>query len=167
MAQYQININLNGDVGSGEGKVSSSHDIGTDNKTDKKAIASTKALGKYVATQTIQPFIQQATNYIVSNVQLTTGSSQLQQKVDFGMQVVNAGVSAFKNAQAGALLTASMGLGGPVGLAIGLSLSVASIGMNIGFKQAQLNLKEKEEGHQIAYTQNRFGSAFNMSRRGE
>lgn len=160
MAKYEININLNGDIA--EGQTEEQKREGDAAKVSK----ATKHLGKYVAAQTIQPFIQQATNYLVSNVQLTTGSSQLQEKVNFGMQVMNMGVNAYKNAQAGATLTMAMGLGGAAGIGIGLALSAVSFGMDTMFKQAQINLRNNEESSQRAYLVNRAGTAFNMSRRG-
>ena len=164
MAQYEINININGELTDSNG-IAGNGTFQNTNSDDKTASAS-KALGKYVVAQTIQPFIQQATNYIVSNVELTTGSTQLQQKIDFAMQAVNTGVNAFKNAQAGAVLTMAMGMGGGLGIGLGLALSAVSFGMDTLFKQQQINLKSEEENRQIAYLTNRAGPAFNSSRRG-
>ena len=165
MAQYEINININGDMQDSNQMTGQAQSIAED-KTSSKVSSSTKALGNYVASQTIKPFINQATNYITSNVELTTGSTQLQQKVDFAMEAVNTGISAWSNAAGGAVITASMGLGGPIGIGIGLALTAVTKGMDIAFKQAQINLKRDEENRQIAYLVNRAGPAFNSSRRG-
>src|SRR5574344_819599 len=105
MAKYEINININGDIKDTNPITGQAQSIAED-KSSNKVNSSTKALGNYIASQTIKPFINQATNYIVSNVELTTGSTQLQQKVDFAMQAVNTGISAWSNAAAGAALTA-------------------------------------------------------------
>lgn len=165
MAQYEINININGDIKDTNPITGQAQSIAED-KSSNKVNSSTKALGNYIASQTIKPFINQATNYITSNVELTTGSTQLQQKVDFAMQAVNTGISAWSNAAAGAAITTAMGLGGPIGIGIGLALTAVTKGMDIAFKQAQINLKRDEENRQISYLVNRAGPAFNRSRRG-
>lgn len=164
MAQYEINININGDIKDTNPITGQAQSIAED-KSSNKVSSSTKALGNYIASQTIKPFINQATNYIVSNVELTTGSTQLQQKVDFAMQAVNTGISAWSNAAAGAALTASMGLGGPIGIGIGLALTAVTIGMDIMFKQQQINLNKGIEDKQRAYLQDRMGVAFTQGRR--
>jgi|LSQX01.2.fsa_nt_gb hypothetical protein len=166
MATYEINININGDI-QGESQITGNARTLGEDKSSNKVSNSSKALGNYIASQTIKPFINQATNYIVSNVELTTGSTQLQQKVDFAMEAVNTGISAWSNAAAGAALTTSMGLGGPIGIGIGLALTAVTKGMDIIFKQQQINLKREEENRQINYLTNRAGPAFNSSRRGE
>lgn len=165
MAQYEINININGDI-KGESQITGNAQTLGEDKSSNKVSSSGKALGNYIASQTIKPFIQQATNYVISNVELTTGSTQLQQKVDFAMQAVNTGISAWSNAAAGAALTTSMGLSGPLGIGIGLALTAVTTGMDIAFKQQQINLKSEEESRQISYLVNRAGPAFNSSRRG-
>ena len=104
MATYEINININGDI-QGESQITGNARTLGEDKSSNKVSNSSKALGNYIASQTIKPFINQATNYIVSNVELTTGSTQLQQKVDFAMEAVNTGISAWSNAAAGAALS--------------------------------------------------------------
>lgn len=164
MATYEINININGDI-QGESQITGNAKTLSEDKSSNKVSSSSKALGNYIASQTIKPFINQATNYVVSNVELTTGSTQLQQKVDFAMEAVNTGISAWSNAAAGAALTTAMGLGGPIGIGIGLALTAVTKGMDIMFKQAQLDLGKQRENIQRSYLKDRMGVSFTQSRR--
>ena len=91
---------------------------------------------------------------------MVTGKSELQQRVNFGMEFVQKGVNTYKNAQAGALL---FGTGGAV---IGIALSVIGGVIDYGFRTAQLNLERSLENRQISQTRSRAGAGFNRSREG-
>lgn len=160
---YEINININGDIDD-VGSVGMSSASLSDKKTKTSSAGSN--LIKYISAQTIEPLVNKTINFVASNVELTTGSRELQEKTDFVMQGVSVGMNAFKNAQGGAVITAAMGLGAGLGAGIGLALSGLSIAMDIMFKQRQIDLRAQIEDRQIKYLSNRAGPAFNASRRG-
>ena len=157
---YEINININGDVEAEQTGISKS--TGTSNENDKAQ----KKLGKYIASQTIQPFIQEVKTQVTQNVQLVTGSSELQNRINLGFEAVQFGVNTYKNAQAGAVITSSMGLGGGVGIALGLALTAITTAMQISFNQLQINLQKRMENYQLEQVRSRAGIAYNKSRSG-
>lgn len=157
---YEINININGDVEAEQTGISKS--TGTSNENDKAQ----KQLGKYIASQTIQPFIQEVKTQVTQNVQLITGSSELQNRINLGFEAVQFGVNTYKNAQTGAIITSSMGLGGGVGIALGLALTAITTAMQIAFNQLQINLQKGMENYQLEQVRSRAGIAYNKSRSG-
>lgn len=171
MSKYEINIYLkegsdgtpvsnDQKTGSG-GNVKGMSQVGTE--PNNKA---TKALAKYVSSQTLGVFLNNAKSTITSNVALVSGKSELQQKVDFGMQAIQFGTNTFKNAQAGAVLATSAGLSAGMGAAIGAALSVVSFAVDKLFQQVNLNLQANVENGQIAQVRSRAGAYFNRSRSG-
>jgi hypothetical protein len=159
---YEINININGDVEAGtvvQGGISNTQKT----SEQQKAVSS---LGKYVASQTIQPFIQNVKTQVTQNIGLVTGSTDLQQRVNFAMETVQFGVQTFQNAQAGAVIGSALGIGAGAGFGIGLALTAISTAMNIAFNAYQLQLKEEVENYQLDQVRTRAGSAYNRSRRG-
>ena len=159
---YEINININGDVEAGttvQGGISRA----TSSSEQEKAV---KALGKYVASQTIQPFIQNVKTQVSQNIGIVTGNTDLQQRVNFGMEAIQYGVNVYKNAQAGAVIGASLGIGAGMGAGIGLALTALNTMITIEFNRQQLQLKEQIENFQLEQVRNRQGVAFNRSRRG-
>lgn len=157
---YEINININGDVEAEQAGLSQT--TGTSNENEKAQ----KQLGKYVASQTIQPFIQEVKSQVTQNIQLVTGSSELQNRVNLGFQAVQFGVNTYKNAQAGAIITSSMGLGSGPGVGIGLALTAISTAIQIGFNQLQIDLQNRMENYQLEQVRSRAGIAYNKSRSG-
>ena len=90
----------------------------------------------------------------------------MQQKANFAMEGVQLGLGVFKNAQAGALITSSLGMGGAIGTALGVSLTIFQIGFDLMQQRAQLELQRKEEDYQQNYLYQRSGMAYSQSRRG-
>ena len=161
---YEINININGDVtGGGTADGSAAANVGAPRKGGTTDISH---LSKYIAAQTIQPFISKTKDFVVSNIELTTGSKAMQQKANFAMEGVQLGLGAFKNAQAGAVITSSLGMGGAIGTALGVSLTIFQIGFDLMQQRAQLELQRKEEDYQQNYLYQRSGMAYSQSRRG-
>lgn len=170
--QIEINIYLKGDettptsedavTGSGGG-IKGLSQAGTDVSKQNKAMAS---LGKYVASQTVSVFLGNVKSAISSNIGLKTGKTELQERVNFGMEVAQQGVNTFKNAMAGRVLATSVGLSGGIGTAIGVALSAISYGINTYFRQQQLGIQENLENRQINQTLSRNGAGYNKSRSG-
>ncbi len=164
MASYEINININQD---GDNSLISTEANGTNNAgKGNNGNKGTSALGKYIATQTIQPFIQQSIGYVAGNVELITGSKSLQQRTNFAMRSVNLGIEAFKNAQAGVAVATALGMSGAVGGVLGIALTAVTTGIELLFKSSQLSLEKQEEDRQREYLRQRSGLAYSQSRRG-
>lgn len=134
---------------------------GTKNKT-----VNLRALAKYVSSQTVDVFLANTKSAISQNIGLITGKTELQQRVNFGMTTLQQGVNTYKNAQAGRILFTSMGLSGGTGAVIGGALSVISGLINLGFRQAQIDIKRGLEDRQIKQLTARAGAGFNRSREG-
>lgn len=159
---YEINININGDISSGGGETEGLSKSNTGSEQEKAL----KKLGKYISAQTVEPFIANVKNQISQNIELVTGNSELQQRVNFGFEVAQFGVSTYKNAQAGALIGSQLGIGGGAGAIIGLALTAISTAINIAFKQQQIDIQARLENYQLDQTRSRFGTAYNRSRSG-
>lgn len=164
MASYEINININQD---GDNSLISTEANGTNNAgKGNNGNKGTSALGKYIATQTIQPFIQQSIGYVAGNVELITGSKSLQQRTNFAMNSVNLGIEAYKNVQAGAAIASAVGMSAFAGGILGLTLTAITTGIDLMFKSSQLSLQKQEEDRQRSYLKQRSGLAYSQSRRG-
>lgn len=164
MATYEINININQD---GDNSLISTGANGTNNAgVGNNGNKGTSALGKYIATQTIQPFIQQSIGYVAGNVELITGSKSLQQRTNFAMNSVNLGIEAYKNVQAGAAIASAVGMSAFAGGILGLTLTAITTGIDLMFKSSQLSLQKQEEDRQRSYLKQRSGLAYSQSRRG-
>lgn len=158
--QYELRIKIedatggNSQIAGSGGAAASTSDVP---KAEKSISAS---LGTFVATQAIKPFIQQTKNFLVNNVELRTGSAELQQRVDFDFQLLGDATTIISSTAAGAAL------GGPIGAGVGALVGIAQVAMGYFFNQQQINLQAQIEDRQINYLTNRAGPAFNMSRRG-
>lgn len=170
--QIEINIYLKGESGSDKsqddvtGTGGNLEGLSQANGADKKKDKALSSLGKYVASQTIGVFLNDTKNAISQNIGLITGKTELQQRVNFGMQVMQQGANTYRNAQAGAVLTSTLGLGTGIGVVIGVALTAIQFGINTAFKQQQLNIQENLENKQISQTLGRYGAGYNKSRSG-
>lgn len=162
--QIEINIHLNGDVEDGDVVGNGGSVLKEKTKTPE---INAKKLGKYVSSQTLEVFLDNTKNIISQNIGLVTGKTELEQRVNFGLELAQKTTSTYKNAQAGAVMFQSMGLSAGMGAVVGVALSVISTVINYGFKQAQLNLNRGIENRQIAQTRSRAGAGFNRSREGK
>ena len=170
--QIEINIYLKGDetspktedavTGSG-GDIKGLSQAGKDAAKKDKAMA---ALGQYVSSQTVSVFLGNIKSTVSTNIGLKTGKTELQERINFGMEMAQQGVNTFKNAAAGATVFAAAGMSGPLGAVIGVALSAISYGINIAFRQEQLNIQASLENRQINQTLGRNGAGYNKSRSG-
>lgn len=160
---YEINININGDIE----EQNASKGVSKGNSDANQLEKNQQRLAKYISSQTIQPFIQEVKSAVTQDIQLVTGNTELQQRVNFGFETVQFGVNTYKNAQAGAILTTSAGLGAGLGIGLGLALTAINTMMQIGFNQLRINLEARQENYQLQQTRSRQGIAYNRSRRGD
>lgn len=170
--QIEINIYLKDSENTASSKDSvtgTGSDVPNMSQAGKDASKRDKALsnlGKYVASQTVSVFLNDIKGSVSSNIGLITGKTELQEKVNFGMEIAQQGVNTFKNATAGATIFATAGLSAGAGAVIGVALSAISYGINRAFRVQQLNIQESLENRQISQTLSRNGASYNRSRSG-
>ena len=176
--EIAINIYLNGE---GKGETTTEQAIGTGGNIPGMSQASTTAGGdtkenkydnslgklkKYVASQTIDVFINNVKSEISSNIGLITGKNELQQRVNFGISAIQKGVNTYKNVQGGAILLTSAGLSSGTANVVAIALEAINFGINLAFKEANQQIQRNIENRQIKETRNRQGAWVNRSRSG-
>lgn len=158
---YEIDININGaELEGNDYTPSQDGTIGKQSDANKGY----KALGKYIVGQTIQPIIQNTRSYVSQNIGMLTGSKELQERVNFAFQTIDAGLSLYNAGQAGVVLASSLGMSAGAGFGIGVGFALLNMGINIAFNQAQIDTSKRLEDAQIQQINRRGGLAFNKSR---
>ena len=140
--------------------------ISPEEKAEQKQTQGQKALKNFVKSSAIMPFINMSKGYITQNVGLVTGSQQLQQTTDFITNSVSTLFQANAMRHTGVLIGQQLGIGGFAGGTLGLALFAFQKSLEIGFKQAQINLEKNRENIELTQTRSRAGIAFNRSRQG-
>ena len=160
--KYELRIKIEDSTGGNSQIAGGGSGASADSVSTSGTAVATKniGLGSFVATQAVKPFLQQTKNFLVNNVELMTGSTELQQRVDFDMQLLGDVGTIASSTAAGAAI------GGPVGAGVGFVVGIVQVAMGYYFNQQQINLQAQVEDRQINYLTNRAGPAFNMSRRG-
>lgn len=123
-------------------------------------------LSKMIVGKTLEAGLSRVLNFAVSNVQLITGSTEIQQKVNFAMQLANYGVQTMSNVATATTFATGAGLSSGAGVAIGIGISIAQIGMNYVEKKAQLTINQIIENRRMEQLRSRAGYSFNKSRMG-
>lgn len=107
-------------------------------------------IGTAIAYKSLKNFTEQAISYNVSTLELTTGNSESQARMQFAINTVND----------------SIVLGGAI--ASGNYLSAVLTMMNkvtsIVFNQSKIDLKQRVENESLSVSRQRAGIAFNRSR---
>jgi hypothetical protein len=124
-----------------------------------------KDFSQYIIAKSIQPYAMQSINYQVSTVGLTTGSTELQQKVDLARSGVETIIGGYVSAKAGAAMAAGFGMSTGAGAAVAVALYAAGKVVDYCFKAAKQNLDKADEAEQLATARTRAGIAYNQ--RGE
>lgn len=140
--------------------------LSPEEKTEQRQTQGQKALKNFVKSSAIMPFINMSKGYITQNVGLVTGSQQLQQTTDFITNSVGTLFQANAMRNTGVLIGQQLGIGGFAGGTIGLALFAFQKSLEIGFKQAQIDLERNRENIELTQTRSRAGIAFNRSRQG-
>lgn len=161
---YEINININGDVGGAKG-VSKTSGQKEQEKLEKERAKAQKKLAGFVSSQAIQPFVNTIKSNVTSNIQIVTGNTDLQQRVNFAFEIAQFGQNTFQNIQAGGIIATGLGLSGLAGGAIGLALTAVNTGIQIYGNKKQIDLQERMENYQLQQTRERAGAMYNSSRR--
>ena len=110
----------------------------------------------FVVAQQIKPYVDQVIGFSVSQIQVTTGSAELQQKA----QVVSGAVSAIASIGMGAVV------GGVPGAAISAALTVVSGAITTVQNGIAIETNRRIERESIDRKTSRLGQSINRSRTG-
>lgn len=155
--EYRLIIDINDFEGGGNGAISKSAET---DKTEKRQ----KAIGNLVKYQVAQPFINATKQIIYNAVETDTGSAELTQRIQIGMNVAHQTASTITY---GASLGSILGIGAGTGVILGTSLAILKFGIDLLVKRVELNNKIKIENEQLSILRGRAGIQFNRSRSGE
>lgn len=164
MATYEININMVG----GNGKDNKAEDDKTKvpSKDDKTAGQIAGSVMMYVASKTVQPFIQQTISSASSRISLVTGKKSVAEKINFGMNMANKAINTVSTATAGYAMGKTMGIGGGGGAILAITLQVVTSGISLAFKNAEMKANKQIQNLQSQMLQSRAGVNVNSSREG-
>lgn len=164
MATYEININMVG----GNGKDNKAEDDKTKvpSKDDKTAGQVAGSVMMYVASKTVQPFIQQTISSASSRISLVTGKKSVAEKINFGMNMANKAINTVSTATAGYAMGKTMGIGGGGGAILAITLQVVTSGISLAFKNAEMKANKQIQNLQSQMIQSRAGVNVNSSREG-
>ena len=162
---YEIIIKNDGGVTSPAAPEPASSPVATPSQAPKAPSPVERDISKYVIAKTIVPYAQQGINYITSNVGLTTGSTELQQKVDLARTGIETIIGGYVSAKAGAAMAAGFGMTAGAGAAVAVAIYAAGKVVDYGYKAARQNLEKAVEAQQLAMARTRAGIAYNQ--RGE
>jgi hypothetical protein len=164
MATYEININMVG----GNGKDNKAEDDKTKvpSKDDKTAGQIAGSVMMYVASKTVQPFIQQTISSASSRISLVTGKKSVAEKINFGMNMANKAINTVSTATAGYAMGKTMGIGGGGGAILAITLQVVTSGISLAFKNAEMKANKQIQNLQSQMIQSRAGVNVNSSREG-
>ena len=123
-------------------------------------------LSTMLASKTIDAGLKRVVSFVASNVQLVTGSSEMQQRVNVAMQIASYGSQTLSNIATAQTYAVGLGLGVGTGVAIGVALSLAQIGIDYAEKAAQLRINQIIENQRLEQIRSRAGYSFNRSRMG-
>lgn len=163
MATYEININMKG---GGGGSNEEDDKTKVPSKEDKTAGQIGKSVMMYVASKTVQPFIQQTVTSVSSRISLVTGKKSVAEKINFGMSLANQTINTVSTASAGYAMGKTMGIGGGWGTVLAIAVNVISTGINLIFKNQELKAQKQMQNLQSQMVQSRAGVNVNASREG-
>ena len=128
--------------------------------TDEESAEKVKKTGAVaeglVAVREITPFISQAMNFQVSQIEITTGSAEAQRKAQTMVGVISKG---------GGILVAVM-TGGPYAAAIAALTTALQEIFTISQRYAEIQNDKRIESENLALRKSRLGMATNRSRTG-
>lgn len=163
MATYEININMKG----GGGQVESEKDkTKVPSKDDKSPGSVANSVMMYVASKTVQPFIQQTVSSISSQISMVSGKKSVSEKINFGMNIASQAMSVVSTATAGFAMGKTLGIGGGAGVGLGLTIMAVMKGVEFAFSSAELSTKHRMQNLQSAMISGRAGTNVNASREG-
>lgn len=161
MASYEININFKGG-----GKQEDEDKTKVPSKEDKTPGQIANSVMMYVASKTVQPFIQQTATSVSNRISLVSGKKSIAEKINFGMKMANQAVSTISTASAGFAMGKTMGIGGGAGVGLALAVQAVSKLTTFAFESAEFNANKQRQNMQAQMVSSRAGTNVNSSREG-
>lgn len=121
-------------------------------------------LASLVAHKMSSTFLNTSKQIIMNNVHTNLGNSEIEQRINFGMNMVQKGVSTITG---GLALSATLGVTGPIGIGIAATLGIIDFAANTIVRQNEINNNARVENEQLQVLRGRMGVQFNRSRTGE
>ena len=122
-------------------------------KAAKKKGSSSMGL---VAVRTVTPYISKAAQFGVSQIEMMTGSAELQRKAEYFVEITG---------KIGSIGTAAAA-GGWAGAAAAVGQLIAETAMESAMRSIQVYFMKKEEKENLALRRSRLGASINHSRTG-
>jgi len=124
----------------------------------------TTTTGKVFATAVVlKNYVSKFTNIGINQVNLQTGSSDLQSKINLAMTGVNMSLDLVQNIAGG--MVAGQLLGSALaGAGVGALITVANVAINIASNSATINTNTRIENQALDISRTRAGLQFNSSR---
>ena len=138
--------------------------ISQQSKEEKQIAERENAIKRLVRFEIAKPFVQSTKQIIMNNVDTYYGSSELSQRIQFGLDIAHTTNSAFMQ---GVALSAVLGISKVAGGVLSLGLAVGQKMMDIAVKQNEINNKAYIENQSLQILRGRAGVQFNRSRVGE
>lgn len=127
----------------------------TSNTVSQQQAKGNNAAG-LVAAQRVEPYINQAVNFGVSQIGAVRGSPELQQRI----QMVTGATGTVANA------AFSFAAGGPTGLAVYAVTAIVGKTVSTAYKVMEISNQRLIENETISYRKSRYGQSINRSRYG-
>ena len=153
--EYRIVIDINDEVGGGNGAVAGSKD---------KQPNIEKAVGRLVRYQVVQPFIETTKQIVMNEVDTKIGSTELSMRINTAMGLAQ---SAYQTGVYGLSLASALGVSGWIGIAVAGAITLFKKALDITKNTIEIQNKAKLENEQLSILRGRAGVQFNRSRSGE
>ena len=153
--EYRIVIDINDEVGGGNGAVAGSKD---------KQPNIEKAVGRLVRYQVAQPFIETTKQIVMNEVDTKIGSTELSMRINTAMGLAQ---SAYQTGVYGLSLASALGVSSGVGIAVAGAITLFKKALDITKNTIEIQNKAKLENEQLSILRGRAGVQFNRSRSGE
>lgn len=166
--KYEIDININGseqDISGVSYAETATAPQESSSQSGSTSNISMKSVASFVASQTIQPIISNVKSQLSTQIGLITGSTELQERINFGLSLVERTTSVIGVASAGAAIGSAIpGVGTAVGFVAGAVLGVVSQVIDYAFDKRELDTRSMLENYQLQQLRERSGVQFNRSR---
>lgn len=163
MASYEININMKGGGGTSQ---EDDDKTKVPSKEDKTPGQIANSVMMYVASKTVQPFIRQSVSNYSNQISIVSGKKSVAEKINLGMEMATQTINSVSTATAGYAMGKTMGIGGVKGSILAIAISAITSGIQLAFKNSEMQARRQMQNMQAQMVQNRAGTNVNSSREG-
>lgn len=160
--EYKLVIEISGE-GESSSPIANSNSKKTTDLTAKQKIG----VGIFTAYTIIDPFVKKSQSIMMDNVQTQYANTELSNRLQIAMDMVNKTTQIGANIIGGATLAKALGLSTKFGVGVGLLLSGASMALDLYSNINKINNQRLIENESLQVLRGRAGIQFNRSRGGE